>query len=98
MCCHFLANKHARQTGNIRQQTFEQAMHTLKSSVDDWLKRYTIQSPANGTVVFALPLQQNQYIEQGKLLGYVNPRDSRYYAEIKLAQYNFGKVDTGMKV
>ncbi|HTN08424.1 HlyD family secretion protein [Agriterribacter sp.] len=81
-----------------QQQTFEQAMHTLKSSVDDWLKRYTIQSPADGAVVFALPLQQNQYIEQGKLLGYVNPRDSKYYAEIKLAQYNFGKVDTGMKV
>jgi hypothetical protein len=32
------------------------------------------------------------------LLRYINPPDAKYYAEIKLPQYNFGKVDTGMKV
>lgn len=82
----------------IQQKIFEQALHTLKSSVDDWLRNYTIQAPTNGQVVFVLPLQQNQYIQQGKLLGYVNPYDSKYYAEVKLSQTNFGKVDTGMKV
>lgn len=81
-----------------QQQTFEQALQTLKSNVAAWLRQYTLQSPAEGTVVFALPLQQNQFIEQGKLLGYVNPLDSKYYAEIRLSQNNFGKVDTGMKV
>jgi HlyD family secretion protein len=81
-----------------QQQTFEQALQTLRSNVDDWLRKYTIQAPTDGTVVFALPLQQNQYLLQGKLLGYVNPPDSKYYAEIKLSQNNFGKVDTGMKV
>lgn len=87
-------------THDILQQqlTFEQALHTLKSSVEEWLKAFTLQAPTNGIVVFALPLQQNQFIEQGKLLGYVNPLDSKYYAEIKLPQNNFGKVDTGMKV
>ncbi|HEX7756144.1 MAG TPA: HlyD family efflux transporter periplasmic adaptor subunit [Niabella sp.] len=81
-----------------QQQTFEQALQTLKSNVAAWLRQYTLQSPAEGTVVFALPLQQNQFIEQSKLLGYVNPLDSKYYAEIRLSQNNFGKVDTGMKV
>jgi multidrug resistance efflux pump len=81
-----------------QQIIFEQALYTLKSSVDDWLKRYTIQSPAEGKVVFMFPLQQNQYIEQGKLLGYVNPVDTKYFAEVRLSQNNFGKVDTGMKV
>jgi HlyD family secretion protein len=81
-----------------QQQTFEQALQTLKSNVSDWLRRYTIQAPTDGNIVFTLPLQQNQYLEQGKLLGYVNPPDSKYYAEIKLEQNNFGKVDTGMKV
>ncbi|MFT4093854.1 MAG: HlyD family efflux transporter periplasmic adaptor subunit [Niabella sp.] len=81
-----------------QQQTFEQALQTLKSNTDDWLKKYTIQAPADGQIVFIFPLQQNQYIEQGKLLGYVNPPDSKYYAEVKLLQTNFGKVDTGMRV
>jgi HlyD family secretion protein len=81
-----------------QQQTFEQALQTLKSSVDDWLRKYTLQAPADGVVVFTLPLQQNRHIEQGKLLGFVNPADSKYYAELRLAQNNFGKVDTGMKV
>ncbi|UYQ95739.1 HlyD family secretion protein [Chitinophaga horti] len=81
-----------------QQQTFEQALYTLKSEVDQWLRNYTIQAPADGKVVLALPLQQHQFLEQGKLIGYVNPANSQYYAEIKLAQYNFGKVDTGMKV
>lgn len=81
-----------------QQKVFEQALHTLKSNVDEWLRQYTLQAPVDGQVVFVLPLQQNQYIEQGKLLGYINPSDSRYYAEVKLSQNNFGKVDTGMKV
>jgi HlyD family secretion protein len=81
-----------------QQQTFEQALQTLKSSVDDWLKKYTLQAPTDGIVVFTMPLQKNQHIEQGKLLGFVNPVDSKYYAELKLPQNNFGKVDTGMKV
>ncbi|ODT34982.1 MAG: hypothetical protein BGN92_13050 [Sphingobacteriales bacterium 41-5] len=83
----------------IRQQKiFEQALHTLKSNVEEWLRTYTIQAPVEGQVVFVLPIQQNQHIEQGKLLGYINPPDSRYYAEVRLSQNNFGKVDSGMKV
>lgn len=81
-----------------QQKIFEQALHTLKANVDEWLRNYTIQAPTDGQIAFVLPLQQNQYIQQGKLLGYVNPPDSKYYAEVRLSQNNFGKVDSGMKV
>jgi HlyD family secretion protein len=81
-----------------QRKIFEQALHTLKSNVDEWLRTYTIQAPVDGEVVFALPVQRNQHIEQGKLIGYVNPPDSKYYAEVKLSQNNFGRVDSGMKV
>lgn len=81
-----------------QQKIFEQALHTLKSDLHQWLRTYTIQAPVDGQVVFVLPLQQNQYIQQGKLLGYISPADNRYYAEVRLSQMNFGKVDTGMKV
>ena len=81
-----------------QQETFAQALRTLKSNVDDWLRLYAIQSPADGVVVFAFPVQENQYLQAGRLLGYVNSPDNLYYAEIRLPQNNFGKIDTGMKV
>lgn len=77
---------------------FEQALQTLKSSVDEWIHKYTLQTPLDGTVFFTLPLQQNKFIEQGKLLGYINPPDSKFYVEMYLPQNNLGKVDTGMLV
>ncbi|MCC6286786.1 MAG: HlyD family efflux transporter periplasmic adaptor subunit [Chitinophagaceae bacterium] len=55
-------------------------------------------SPVGGKLTFVLPLQKNQFLEQGKLIGYVSPADASYYAEIRLAQNNFGKVDAGMNV
>lgn len=83
----------------VQQQiTFEQALHTLKSNVDEWIRNYVLQSPIDGRVVFAKPLQQNQIVEQGKMLGFITPPDTKYYAEVKLAQNNFGKVDTGMQI
>ncbi len=85
---------------DVAQQkiTFEQALQTLKSNVDDWLHKYTIQSPSDGVVSFISPIQQNQFITQGKLMGYTNPPDSKFYAEIYLPQNNLGKIDTGMQV
>jgi HlyD family secretion protein len=83
---------------NQQKIIFEQALQTLKSNLDDWKRKYIIGTPIDGTVFFTLPLQQNKFIEQGKLLGYINPPDSKFYAEINLPQNNSGKVDTGMQV
>jgi len=85
---------------DFAQQTilFQQALQTFKSVVDDWVLKYTIRAPFDGNVLFTQPLQQNQYIQQGKLIGYITPVDSKYYVEILLPQNNFGKVDTGMQV
>lgn len=80
------------------QLTFRQALQSLKSSVDDWKKRFILQSPIDGRVVFTIPLQENQFLPQGKLLGYVTPGDSHVYAEVTLPQSNFGKLDTGLSV
>ena len=76
---------------------FEQALQTLKSNVDDWIHKYILQAPLDGTVFFTLLLQQNNFVEAGKLLGYINPPDSKFYVQISLPQNNSGKVDTGMK-
>lgn len=83
---------------NQQKMIFEQALQTLKSNVDDWKQKYILQSPLDGTVFFTLPLQQNKFVQQGELLGYVNPPSSTFYAEIYLPQNNLGKADTGMQV
>lgn len=81
-----------------QQVLFDQALRSMKANVDEWLKKYTIQSPTDGQIVFSTPIQRNSYVEQGKAIGFVNPLDSKYYAEIKMTQNNFGKIDTGMTV
>ncbi|MDO6434795.1 HlyD family efflux transporter periplasmic adaptor subunit [Flavitalea sp. BT771] len=84
----------------ISQQNviFQQAIETLKSAVDDWRKKYIIESPIEGRVVFIIPLQRNQLLQAGKQVGFVNPSDTRYYAQVNLPQGNFGKISLGQKV
>lgn len=77
---------------------FMQALQTLKSNVDDWKRKYIHTAPLGGTIFFSMPLQENKFIQQGQLLGYVNPPSSSFYAELYLPQNNSGKADTGMQV
>ena len=77
---------------------FQQALQTLKSSIDEWKKRFILQAPIGGEISFIVRLQENQFLQQGKLLGYINPEDNRIYAEVNLPQNNFGKIDTLLKV
>lgn len=81
-----------------QQQIFQQALQSLKSTIDEWKKKYILESPVDGKVFFAVPLQENQFLQQGKLIGYINPEDSHFYMESYLPQNNFGKIDTGLKV
>ena len=81
-----------------QQLTFLQALQSLKSTVDDWKKKFVLQSPVYGKVFFTIPIQENQFLQQGKLIGYINPDDSHFYAEANLPQNNFGKIDTGLQV
>ncbi len=77
---------------------FQQALQTLQSMIEEWKKKYILTSPADGKVIFIIPLQENQFLNTEKLIGYVNPSNSRYYAQIILPQDNFGKVATGQVV
>ena len=77
---------------------FQQVLQTLKSAVDDWMKKYVITAPTSGKVVFIVPLQENQFLQAGRTIGFVNPEDSRYYAQVNLPQNNFGKIGIGQRV
>jgi HlyD family secretion protein len=80
------------------KELFVQNLQSLKSRVDDWLLKYVLSSPTSGQVFFTLPLQENQYLRGGTVLGYVSPNEGSLYAEVYLPQNNFGKIDTGKYV
>ncbi|WP_214228780.1 hypothetical protein [Pedobacter sp. B4-66] len=77
---------------------FYQSLQSLKSAVDEWKKEYIIQSPTNGITNLNGALQENQFLQNGSIIGYVNPDKGTEYVEIKLSQTNFGKIDTGLNV
>ena len=81
-----------------QKMLYQQAAQTLKSGIDEWKRKYIITSPVEGKVAFVVPLQENQFLPAGKIIGYVNPPDSRYYAMVELTQNNFGKIRAGQKV
>lgn len=85
---------------DIEQQEviFRQALQSLKSSVDDWKKKFVIQSPIDGKVSSIIRLQENQFLQAGRLIGYISPEDAHFYTEAYLPQGNFGKIDVGLQV
>ena len=85
---------------DINQQriTFEQAVQTLKSNVDDWKKKYLFIAPMEGKISFATFLQENQQMKIGQQFCFINPESSIYYAEMYIPQVNFGTVEMGSAV
>ena len=85
---------------SISQQKviFQEAAQTLKSLTEDWMRKYVLAAPVSGRVVFIVPLQVDQYVQEGKVLGFVDPLNSHYYAQVNLGQANLGKVAVGQRV
>jgi HlyD family secretion protein len=81
-----------------QQLIFKQALQNLQSQIEDWKKRFLIQAPVTGKVQFSLPIQENQFLKNGRSLGFVNPDSSAFYAETMLPQNNFGKIEVGQQV
>ncbi|TAE33515.1 MAG: HlyD family efflux transporter periplasmic adaptor subunit [Cytophagales bacterium] len=75
-----------------------QAINTLKSDLEAWKQRYVAVAPVAGRFSMATTLQEGQYLKTGQELGHVLPPDGRYYGEMLVGQYNFGKVRVGQRV
>lgn len=77
---------------------FQEALQSLKTVVDEWKTKYVIMAPVEGKIVLNVPLQENQFLQHGKTIGYIDPGHCNYFAEVNLPQTNLGKVDTGLQV
>jgi len=84
----------------IEQQKsiFLQAFYTFKSQLEEWRKKYLLIAPINGKVTFETFVQKNQQLQANQMIFFINPENSRYFAEVVIPQSNFGKVSEGQQV
>jgi biotin carboxyl carrier protein len=81
-----------------QRQIFLQALNSYKSKIEEWKRNYLISAPMAGRVALVSTIQVNQQIKANQILCYINPQESRYYAELTIPQSNFGKVFNGQMV
>lgn len=84
----------------IEQQKtiFSQALNTLKAQLEEWKNKYLLTASIAGRIAFAGTIQENQQLQPGQTVCFINPEDTRYFAELYIPQNNFGKVKLGQKV
>ena len=87
-------------THEVMQQfnLYQQALGVFKYALDEWVRKYVILSPEDGKVNYLLPLQENQFLQEGRQIGFTVPGNEVPYIEVSFRQGNLGKIDTGMMV
>jgi HlyD family secretion protein len=80
------------------QQQFHSALLDLKSQIEKWIQQYVLVAPEDGKVLFISSLQENELVANGQGLFFVQPNQTKTYAELMTGQKGFGKIKTGQKV
>ncbi|SEK65528.1 HlyD family secretion protein [Parapedobacter koreensis] len=77
---------------------FIQALNSLISATEQWKSQYLLTARQQGRVSYAGIIQENQHIDQGQTVFYINPGNTDYFGEAVIPQYNMGKVRENQKV
>lgn len=80
------------------KDSYKGHLQTLRYTLTEWMKNYTIVAPLEGKVSFSSPINEGKYLSNGSLLGFIIPNNDNYYAEASITQNNLAKIDTGMIV
>lgn len=81
-----------------QRQIFYSSLLGLKSEIEAWLELYVFNAPEDGKVLFISSLKENEFINNGQGLFYIQPNETIYYSELMAGQQRFGKIKTGQKV
>lgn len=81
-----------------QQQQFYSSLLDLKSQVEKWIQQYVLIAPEPGKVIFVSSLQENELVSNGQSLFYIQPEQTKFYAELMAGQQGLGKVKTGQRV
>lgn len=76
---------------------FIQSLHTFQKQINEWLYTFSLCSPSEGFITSNSFLFVNQEIQKDNVLFYVNPKHSKYFIEMKIPQFNSGRVQVGDK-
>lgn len=77
---------------------FIQALNSLVSQIESWKSNYVLSAPQSGKVAFAGIIQENQFVNTGQEIFYVDSGNTDFFAEMNIPQYNMGKVKLGQEV
>lgn len=77
---------------------FEQGLQTLYSQVAEWDQQYVLRTQVAGVIHFSTSFQEKMQVKTGQTICYIDPGNSRFYAEMHISQQSMGKVDTGQQV
>lgn len=75
-----------------QKQLYQSGLLNLKSKIEEWLLQFVLVAPEPGKVLFVSTLQENQFLKAGQELFYVEPLQTKYYAELMTAQKGLGKI------
>ena len=81
-----------------KKSNFIQALQTLRSHIDDWMKKYIITSPPGGKVSFSAPWEEEQYISAMQEILTVEPQNAILQGFVRVPQENLGKLAIGQRV
>lgn len=77
---------------------FIHALNSLISALEIWKSKYVLSASQSGKIAFAGIIQENQFINAGDEIFYVNPGNTDFFGEMPIPQYNMGKVRAGQEV
>ncbi len=80
-----------------QQSKFVQSLNQAITEVDSWILQNVFKAPTDGKLSFAGIIQAGQNISAGQELFIVNPGNEDFFGEVKIPQYNMGKIRTGEK-
>jgi len=87
-----------RQTPASQKTSIAAKITELKYNVANWIRTFSIQSPAEGKIAFTIPLRENFYLKTGQTIGFVNASINSYSAQAIVQVTNVNEVEKGQTV
>ena len=81
-----------------QRSVFLQALNSMKSAIELWKSNYFVISPIEGQLVYAGIPQENQTLQEGQIIGYVQPANTHFFGQLAVSQRSFGKIKEGQEV
>jgi len=79
------------------RSNFLQSLNNMITETDKWINEYILIAPIDGYLSYSGVIQENQSVSDHAELFIINPSNTDFFGEVKIAQFNMGKVQLGQK-